>query len=343
MSTVPSRIGRLEGAARSSRRDRERHLRELFAEDPGRGERLAAEGVGLYLDYSKNRVTDETMRLLLQLAEESGLRERIDTMFRGDQINVSENRSVLHVALRMPTGSVAGRRRRRRRAAGARGARSHERVRGPGAQRRVDRSHRQADPQRRQHRHRRLRPRAGDGLRGPATLQPPRHDVPVRLQRRLDRLRRGDPRPRRRRDAVHRLVEDLHDAGDDDQRAFRSRMGARGVRRRRVGDRRSTSWRSRRTPRGSSEFGIDTANMFGFWDWVGGRYSMDSAIGLSTMLAVGPDAFTRDARRVPRDGRALPHDAVRAEPARAHGVAGRLVRRLLRRPDRWASCRTSST
>src|SRR5215468_2071151 len=79
-----------------------RHLRELFAEDPGRGERLTAEAAGLYLDYSKNRVTDETLRLLLQLAEESGLEQRRDAMFAGERINVSENRSVLHVALRMP-------------------------------------------------------------------------------------------------------------------------------------------------------------------------------------------------------------------------------------------------
>ena len=79
-------------------------LRDLFANDPTRGERLAAEGAGLYLDYSKNRITDETLSLLLQLAEESGLRERTEAMFRGDRINVSENRSVLHVALRMPRG-----------------------------------------------------------------------------------------------------------------------------------------------------------------------------------------------------------------------------------------------
>src|SRR5215831_7600074 len=82
-----------------------RHLRELFAGDLGRGERLTAEGAGLYLDYSKNRVTDETMRLLVQLAEECGVPQRRDAMFAGDRINVSENRSVLHVALRMPKNS----------------------------------------------------------------------------------------------------------------------------------------------------------------------------------------------------------------------------------------------
>src|SRR5215467_7707647 len=81
---------------------RDIHLRQLFADDPRRGERLTVEGVGLYLDYSKHRVTDETLRLLLQLAEEAGLRERIDAMFRGEKINVTENRAVLHVALRAP-------------------------------------------------------------------------------------------------------------------------------------------------------------------------------------------------------------------------------------------------
>ena len=81
---------------------RELHLRKLFADDPNRGERMAAEALGLYVDYSKNRITDETLKLLLQLAEESGLRERIDAMFRGEKINITENRAVLHVALRAP-------------------------------------------------------------------------------------------------------------------------------------------------------------------------------------------------------------------------------------------------
>src|SRR5213083_1914504 len=81
------------------------HLRQLFAEDPERGERLAVEGAGIYLDYSKNRITDETLRLLIQLAQEAGLRKRIEAMFRGDAINVSENRAVLHIALRAPRGA----------------------------------------------------------------------------------------------------------------------------------------------------------------------------------------------------------------------------------------------
>ena len=90
------------------------HLRKLFADDPKRGERLTAEAVGLYLDYSKNRITDETLQLLLQLAEESGLRARIDAMFRGEKINITENRAVLHVALRAPRGRVDRRGRQER-------------------------------------------------------------------------------------------------------------------------------------------------------------------------------------------------------------------------------------
>ena len=158
--------------------------------------------------------------------------------------------------------------------------------------------------------------------------------LPLRLERRRHRLRRGDARPRSCRDAVHRLLEDVHDARDDDERDDGARRGcstgSAATRRRSP----STSSPSRRTSRTVAAFGIDTANAFGFWDWVGGRYSMDSAIGLSTMLAIGPDGFARMLARVPRDGRALPHGAARREPARADGAAQRLVHGLLRRPDR---------
>jgi glucose-6-phosphate isomerase len=106
MKTAPLRDRPAWSALEKHYREiRDLHLRGLFADDPARGERLVAEGAGLYLDYSKNRVTDETLRLLLQLADESGLAERTEAMFRGDRINVSENRSVLHVALRMPKGT----------------------------------------------------------------------------------------------------------------------------------------------------------------------------------------------------------------------------------------------
>ena len=147
------------------------HLRELFAADPKRGERLTAEAAGLFLDYSKNRITDETLKLLVQLAEESGLRERIDAMFRGDKINITENRAVLHVALRAPKDASII----------VDGKNVVPEVHAvldkmadfcqPRPQRRVEGPHRQAHPQRRQHRHRRLRPRAGHGLRGAQALQ----------------------------------------------------------------------------------------------------------------------------------------------------------------------------
>jgi glucose-6-phosphate isomerase len=122
----------------------ELHLRKLFANDPKRGERMALEAVGIYYDYSKHRITEETLRLLLQLAEESGLRARIDAMFRGEKINVTEKRAVLHVALRAPKGQSLV-------VDGEDGRFLH-----PGAQRGVEGPHRQADPQHHQYRHRRI-------------------------------------------------------------------------------------------------------------------------------------------------------------------------------------------
>ena len=136
------------------------HLRDLFAADPGRAERLSADAVGLHLDFSKNRIDDETLRLLLELAAQSGLREHIDAMFRGDRINVSEDRSVLHVALRMPREATLVVDGADVVAAGPRGARPDGGVRRRRALGCVDRPHRQADPQRRQRRDRRLGPRA---------------------------------------------------------------------------------------------------------------------------------------------------------------------------------------
>ena len=330
----PCGASRLEGAGASTTpRSATATCATCSPSDPTRGERLTAEGAGLYLDYSKNRVTDETLGLLLQLAEESGLRERTEAMFRGERINVSENRSVLHVALRMPRGEslvvdgvdVVAR--------GARGPRPDGRVLRARPLGRVEGPHRQADPERRQHRHRRLRPRAGHGLRGAAPLHAARPDVPLRLERRLDRLRRGDPRPRRRRDALHRLLEDVHDARDDDERALGAGLG--------------------RSPQLGDEAAIAkhfVAVSTNAEEVVGVRHRHRQHVRL---LGLGrrplldglrdrplDDArrrarrLPRDARRLPRDGRALPHDAVRAEPARAHGPARGLVRRLLRRPDR---------
>jgi glucose-6-phosphate isomerase len=163
------------------------HLRDLFVRDPGRGERLTAEGAGLFLDYSKNRITDDTIALLIQLAEESGLRPRIAAMFRGDNINVTENRAVLHVALRAPKGTsivVDG-----------------ENV-VPGVHAMLERMAEFSDRVRsgewKGHTGRRirnvinigiggLRSRAGHGLRGAQALQRPNDDVPVRLERRRNK------------------------------------------------------------------------------------------------------------------------------------------------------------
>ena len=169
-----------------------------------------------------------------------------------------------------------------------------------------------------------------------------RPHVPLRVQRRRHRLRRGHPRPRPRPDTVHRLVQDVHHARDDDQRRHRARLDRwpPSATSRRS---RSTSSPSRPTPRPSSEFGIDVMNMFGFWDWVGGRYSMDSAIGLSTMIAIGPDSVPRAARRLPRDGRALPHRAVRARTCRCCSACSPsgTPTSSTRRPR--PCCRTTST
>ena len=197
---------------------------------------MHVEAAGWYLDYAKHRVDAETLRLLLDLAEARGLRARIDAMFRGDHVNVTEDRAVLHVALRMPAAAHARRRRGRRRGRGAARAAADVGVRRLDPRREPGRPHRPADPQRREHRHRRQRPRARDGVRRAARVQPARHAVPVRVERRRRRSARGAARPRRGRDVVHRLVEDVHDAGDADQRARGARVaGRRAGRRRRRG------------------------------------------------------------------------------------------------------------
>ena len=319
------------------------HLRELFARDPGRGDRLNVEAAGVYLDYSKNRITDETLPLLVRLAEESGLREphRRDVPRRADQRH-RESRRAARRAARAARVVAAGRRRRCR---GRRCTRcstawptSSNRVRSGAWSGHTG----QADPQHRQHRHRRVRPGAGHGVRSAPLLQRPRPDLPLRVEHRRHRLRRSRPRPRSGSDAVHRVVEDVHDARDDDQRHAARANGCSPAL---GGDTAAIAKHFVAVSTNAAEvakFGIDTANMFGFWDWVGGRYSMESAIGLSTMLAVGPGSLPRDARRLPRDGRALPHRAVRAEPAGAHGAARHLEHELLRRRRRSRCSPTSS-
>jgi glucose-6-phosphate isomerase len=266
-----------------------RHLRELFAEDPGRGERLTAEAAGLYLDYSKNRVTDETLLLLRQLAEESGLEQRRDAMFAGERINVSENRSVLHVALRMPKGSslvvdgtdVV--------------AQVHEVL-----ERMSDFAGRVRSGE--------WKGFSGKAIKNVVNVGIGGSDLgPVMAYEAL--------RYYTRRDLTFRFVSnvdstDFVEATRDlsaDETLFiissktfgtlETLTNARSARDWVVGELGSEEAVARHFVAVSTnaervaEFGIDTANMFGFWDWVGGRYSMDSAIGLSTMVAIGPERF----------------------------------------------------
>ena len=266
-----------------------RHLRELFAADPGRGERLSAEAAGLYLDYSKNRVTDETLGLLLQLAEESGVAERRDAMMRGEAINVSEHRAVLHVALRMPKGSSLV----------VNGvdvvAQVHEVL---------DRMAAFAD---------RIRSGEWKGYTGKAIRNIVNVGIggsdlgPVMAYEAL--------RYYTRRDLTFRFVSNVDStdfveatrdlAADETLFIISSKTfgtletltNAHSARDWVVGELGSEDAVAKHFVAVStnaervSEFGIDTENMFGFWDWVGGRYSMDSAIGLSTMVAIGPENF----------------------------------------------------
>jgi glucose-6-phosphate isomerase len=266
-----------------------RHLRELFAEDPGRGERLTARAAGLYLDYSKNRVTDETMRLLVALARQAGLAEHRDMMFRGERINVSENRSVLHVALRMPRGSslvvgdvdVV--------------AQVHEVL-----DRMVAFAQRVRSGEWTGYTGKTIKNIVNVGIGG-SDLGPVMAYEALRYYS--------------RRDLTFRFVSnvdstDFAEATRDlsaDETLFiissktfgtlETLTNARSARDWVIGELGSDEAVARHFVAVSTnaervaEFGIDTANMFGFWDWVGGRYSMDSAIGLSTLVAIGPEHF----------------------------------------------------
>jgi glucose-6-phosphate isomerase len=266
-----------------------RHLRELFQEDPERGVRLTAEAAGIHLDYSKNRITDETIHLLLELAEESGVRERRDMMFRGERINVSENRAVLHVALRMPRESSLV-------VDGVDVVREVHQV--------LDRMSEFAESVRSG----RWKGHTGRPIRNVVNVGIGGSDLgPVMAYEAL--------RHYSKRDLTFRFVSnvdstDLVEATRDldaeetlfiiSSKTFgtlETLTNATSARRwlvDRLGDDSAVARHfvavSTNAERVAA-FGIDTANMFGFWDWVGGRYSMDSAIGLSTMVAIGPDRF----------------------------------------------------
>ena len=266
------------------------HLRTLFAEDPERGTRMTVEAAGLFLDYSKNRITDDTIRLLIQLAEESGLQERIDAMFRGEKINVTENRAVLHVALRAPReASIL--------------------VDGENVMPKVhavldqmaDFSNRVRSGEWKGHTGKRIRNVVNIGIGG--------SDLgPVMAYEALKHY--SD------RDMIFRFISnvdgtDLAEAIRDlaaDETLFivssktfttlETMTNANSAREWSLaglgGDPTSVAKHFVAVSTNAeavAKFGIDTANMFPFWDWVGGRYSMFSAIGLSTMLAIGPEQF----------------------------------------------------
>ncbi|HYN09757.1 MAG TPA: glucose-6-phosphate isomerase [Vicinamibacterales bacterium] len=269
---------------------RKRHLRDLFTNDPARGERMTAEGVGLYLDYSKNRITDETIRLLIDLAEESGLRSRIDAMFRGEKINITENRAVLHVALRAPkaTSIVVD------------GENVVSQVHAV-LERMADFSSGVRSGQWRGHTGKRIRNVINIGIGG--------SDLgPVMA---FEALKHYSDRSMTFRFVSNIDATDLAEAVRDldpsvtlfivSSKTFTTLETMTNAQSARAwslqgmgGDEKSVARHFVAVSTNASEvarFGIDTTNMFGFWDWVGGRYSMDSAIGLSTMLAIGPDQF----------------------------------------------------
>ncbi len=266
------------------------HLRQLFADDPERGRRLTAEAAGIYLDYSKNRVTDETLRLLVRLAEEAGLRARVDAMFRGEKINVTENRAVLHVALRAPRNAVI-------------------KVDGENVvpevhavlDRMADFAGRVRSGAWLGHTGKRIRNVVNIGIGG--------SDLgPVMAYEAL--------RNYSQRSLAFRFVSNIdgtdfaeatHDLNPEETlfvvssktfttlETMTNAQTARDWALRAFGGNTAAVARHFVAVSTNAEkvkgFGIDTANMFGFWDWVGGRYSMDSAIGLSTMIAIGPDHF----------------------------------------------------
>jgi glucose-6-phosphate isomerase len=269
---------------------RELHLRNLFAEDPKRGERMTLEAVGLSLDYSKNRITEETITLLMDLAEESGLRSRIDTMFRGDKINTTEKRSVLHVALRAPKGTSII-------------------VDGQDVvpevhtvlDKMADFSDRVRSGEWKGHTGKRIRNVINIGIGG-SDLGPvmayealkyySERAITFRFVSNIDGTDFAE--------AVRDLdpSETLFIVSSKTFTTLETMTNAHSARAWSLeglgGDVKSVAKHFVAVSTNAAEvakFGIDTANMFGFWDWVGGRYSMESAIGLSTMLTIGPDNF----------------------------------------------------
>jgi glucose-6-phosphate isomerase len=268
----------------------ELHLRELFADDPKRGERLTVEALGLFLDYSKNRITGETLNLLIRLAEESGLRERIDAMFRGEKINVTEKRAVLHTALRVPRhASIV-----------VDGENVVPKVHAV-LDRMTDFANRLRSGEWKGHTGKRIRNVVNVGIGG-SDLGPVMayealkyyadRTVTFRFVSNIDGTDFAE--------AVQDLdpSETLFIISSKTFTTLETMTNAHTARAWSLAglgsDEKSVAKHFVAVSTNTSEvakFGIDTANMFEFWDWVGGRYSMSSAIGLSTMVAIGPDHF----------------------------------------------------
>jgi glucose-6-phosphate isomerase len=265
------------------------HLRTLFADDPGRGERMTAEGAGLYLDYSKNRLTSETLRLLLALAEESEVHGRMDAMFRGEHINTTENRAVLHVALRAP-------RTQRILVDGTDVVPEVHAV----LDRMADFSRRVRDGSWTGHTGRRVRNVVNIGIGGSDLGPAMAHDA-LRwyAQRSLVVRFVSNVDPTDLAEATRDLdpAETLFIISSKTFTTLETLANARSARDWMLAalrDERAVARHFVAVSTNAEEvrrFGIDTANMFEFWDWVGGRYSLPSAIGLSLMIAVGPERF----------------------------------------------------
>ena len=269
---------------------RDTHLRDLFATDPRRGERMTLDACGIYLDYSKNRVTYDTIRMLMQLADESGLRERIDAMFAGEKINVTEDRAVLHVALRAPRKAKLS-------VDGIDVASAVHEVLG----RMGEFANRVRAGEWRGHTGKPIRSIVNIGIGG-SDLGPvmayealrhySRRDLAFRFVSNVDGTDFAE--------ATHDLdpAETLFIVSSKTFTTLETMTNARTARSwvlSALDDESAIAKHFVAVSTNAAEvenFGIDVMNMFGFWDWVGGRYSMDSAIGLSTMIAIGPSAFS---------------------------------------------------
>jgi len=266
------------------------HLRKLFADDAKRGERMTAEAAGIYLDYSKNRITDETMTLLLRLAEESGLRERIDAMFRGEKINITEKRAVLHVALRAPKeASIV-----------VDGLNVVPQVHAV-LDKMADFSNRVRSGAWTGHTGRRIKSVINIGIGGSDLGPVMAYEALKHYSERAMTFRFvSNVDGTDFAEAVRDLdpAETLFIVSSKTFTTLETMTNAQSAREWSLkglgGDVKAVARHFVAVSTNAAEvakFGIDTANMFEFWDWVGGRYSMDSAIGLSTMVAVGPDNF----------------------------------------------------